>query len=298
VATAVDATTPLPQRATEPAGDIRLAPEARTTRFTTVEDLERADRLAARARSRRDAAMWLATALTLFGVVGAAAFWLLRPPTADELYERITGIAAAAKADPVNYDLRDARPSIDRFLAEHPHHPHIAKVQDLARDLDLDRLDYRTRKRKQRDDASMLPLEREYRAAMALKAKSPIACIAALEAILTLHADDDAAAPPADAEVEAQPALWLELVRRQIDLLRPAATRERDEDLARAGATLAEAAALAVQADGEADADARSALEKRRRDLLAGIVEIYASRPHVATAVDEARRLLESPAAP
>ena len=297
VATAADAATPLPQRATEPAGDIRLAPEARTTRFTTVEDLERADRLAARARSRRDAVMWLVTALTLFGVVGAAAFWLLRPPTADELYERINGIAAAAKADPVNYDLRDARPSIDTFLAEHAHDPRVAEVQALDHSLDLNTLEIRAA-RKKRDDTSMLPLEREYRAAMALKAKSPIACIAALEAILTLHADDAAAAPPADAEVEAQPALWLALVRRQIDLLRPAATRERDEDLARAGATLAEAAALAAQADGEADADARSALKKRRRDLLAGLVEIYASRPHVATAVDEARRLLESPAAP
>jgi serine/threonine-protein kinase len=296
VATAVDATTPLPQRVTESAGDIRLAPEARSTRFTTVEDLERADRLAARARGRRDAALRFLTALTLFGAVGAAAFWLLRAPTADELYQRIQDIDGAASADPDNYDLGDARPSIDRFLAEHPHDPRLKEVQALDSRLKLNALEKRARKR--RDDATMLPLEREYRAAMAREAESPSACIAALEAIQLLHASDAAAAPPGSSRLEAQPAFWLDLVQRQIDRLLPTATRERGEDLARAEAALAEAAALAAQADGEADADARSALVKRRRDLLSGIVEIYASRPHVATAVDEARRLLESPASP
>jgi hypothetical protein len=172
----------------------------------------------------------------------------------------------------------------------------VAEVRALDRRIDLDALEKRARRR--RDDVFMLPLEREYRSAMAREAESPIACIAALEAILTLHANDAATATPTSDEVEDQPALWLDLVRRQIDRLRPAAEKEREQDIARAEASLAEAADLALRVESEADADARSALAKRRRDLLSGIVEIYASRPHVAAAVNEARRLLEIPPAP
>jgi hypothetical protein len=143
----------------------------------------------------------------------------------------------------------------------------------------------------------MIPLEREYRAAMAREDESPLACMAALEAILALHADDAVATPAADAAPETQPALWLDLIRRQLDRLGPLADREREQDAAQAAETLAEAAALAAEAAAATDDDARAALLERRRSLLTGIVEIYASRPHVMSEVAEARRLLAPPEA-
>lgn len=285
VRTAPDSITALPQRQTEPATEPRILPASRSTRFTTVEDLERADRLAAAARGRRDLVLRVVTALTLLGIVATVGYTLLRPPTADEIYTGIRGIA-----DVVDGDLRDARSLIDRFLERHPGDPRVPEVRALDRRLDLNALEKRARRR--RDDASMLPLEREYRAAMAREAESPIACIAALEAILAIHADEATVPASPSAAPQDQPALWLDLMRRQVDRLRTAAAHERDQDIARADATLAEAAALATEAE-TASEDARPSLLKRRRDLLAGIVEIYASRPHVAAAVDEARRLLE-----
>jgi hypothetical protein len=75
----------------------------------------------------------------------------------------------------------------------------------------------------------------------------------------------------------------------------PLADREREQDVDRAAETLAEAADLAADAAVATDAAARDALLSRRRTLLSGVVEIYASRPHVAAAVAEARRLLSTP---
>lgn len=283
--------TGLPQRVTEPAADASRNSLSRTTRFTTVEELERVSRAEAATLERRDFFIRTVAAAGMISLVAAAAYALLRPPTADELHAQITAIANDPEAD-----IRDARPLIDRFLEEHAADARAADIRDHDRRLDLDTLEKRARRRRD-DDRAMIPLEREYRAAMAREDESPLACMAALEAILALHADDTVATPAADAAPEAQPALWLDLIHRQLDRLRPLADREREQDQARAAETLAEAADIAAEAAAATDDEARAALLERRRALLTGIVEIYASRPHVMSEVAEARALLAPPEA-
>jgi len=285
-----DPATGLPRRATVPTHDGGQAAAPRTTRFTTVEELDRVSRAEAAARARRDLAIRLIAALGLVAVVAGLGYALLRPPTGDELHARIRTIADDAAAD-----LRDARPLIERFLAEHASDPRAAGVRTLDRQLDLDMLEKRARRRRDDDDPALTPLEREYRAAMAREEESPLACAAALAAILALHADDATAPPAADAPPESQPGLWLDLVRRQLARVEPLADREREQDVDRAAESLAEAADLAADAAVAPDDAAREALLRRRRALLSGVVEIYASRPHVAPAVAEARRLLSTP---
>jgi hypothetical protein len=112
-----------------------------------------------------------------------------------------------------------------------------------------------------------------------------------LEAILTLHKPSQKGSSRPDGHEEA---LWLALVRRQIERLTPLAAQERQEDVARVQATLVEAATLATQARASAPSD-RAGFLARRRELLSGLVEMYAGRPHVASAVAEARRLLAAP---
>jgi len=286
-----DPHTSLPQRVTEPAPDASPATASRATRFTTVEELERVSRAEAAAQEKRDLVIRILAATGLCALVAAAAYALLRPPTADELHARIAAIANDPEAD-----IRDARPLIDQFLEEHAADARATDIREHDRRLDLDTLEKRARRRRD-DDRAMMPLEREYRAAMAREDESPLACVAALEAILALHADDAVATPAADAAPEAQPALWLDLVRRQLERLGPLADREREQDAAQAAETLTEAAALAAEAATATDDDARAALLERRRALLTGIVEIYASRPHVMSEVAEARRLLAPPEA-
>jgi len=286
-----DPHTSLPQRVTEPAPDASGATASRATRFTTVEELERVSRAEAAAQEKRDLVIRILAATGLCALVAAAAYALLRPPTADELHARIAAIANDPEAD-----IRDARPLIDQFLEEHAADARATDIREHDRRLDLDTLEKRARRRRD-DDRAMMPLEREYRAAMAREDESPLACVAALEATLALHADDAVATPAADAAPEAQPALWLDLVRRQLERLGPLADREREQDAAQAAETLTEAAALAAEAATATDDAARAALLERRRVLLTGIVEIYASRPHVMSEVAEARRLLAPPEA-
>ena len=280
----------LPQRVTVSAAAAG-SPHPRVNRFTTLEELHRTSREEAGARARQEFVLRSIAAASILALVVGAAYVLLRPPTADELHSRVRAIADAANAD-----LRDARPLIEQFLERHGDDSRAAAIRELDRTLDLDGLEKRARRRRG-DDDEMSPLEREYRAAMAREDESPLACVAALEAVLTLHESDPQTATslPATAPPESQPALWLALVQRQIDRLEPQADREREQDVARAATVLAEAATLAVEAESADDPAVTSRLLERRRELLEGLVEIYASRPHVTEAVAEARSLLTPP---
>ena len=280
----------LPQRVTVSAAAAG-SPHPRVNRFTTLEELHRTSREEAGARARQEFVLRSIAAASILALVVGAAYVLLRPPTADELHTRVRAIADAANAD-----LRDARPLIERFLERHGDDSRAAAIRELDRTLDLDSLEKRARRRRS-DDDEMSPLEREYRAAMAREDESPLACVAALEAVLTLHESDPQTATslPATAPPESQPALWLALVQRQIDRLEPQADREREQDVARTATVLAEAATLAVEAESADDPAVTSRLLERRRELLEGLVEIYASRPHVTEAVAEARSLLTPP---
>ena len=280
----------LPQRVTVSAAAAG-SPHPRVNRFTTLEELHRTSREEAGARARQEFVLRSIAAASILALVVGAAYVLLRPPTADELHTRVRAIADAANAD-----LRDARPLIEQFLERHGDDSRAAAIRELDRTLDLDGLEKRARRRRG-DDDEMSPLEREYRAAMAREDESPLACVAALEAVLTLHESDPQTATslPATAPPESQPALWLALVQRQIDRLEPQADREREQDVARAATVLAEAATLAVEAESADDPAVTSRLLERRRELLEGLVEIYASRPHVTEAVAEARSLLTPP---
>ncbi|RLS45227.1 MAG: serine/threonine protein kinase, partial [Planctomycetota bacterium] len=233
----------LPQRVTVSAAAAG-SPHPRVNRFTTLEELHRTSREEADARARQEFVLRSIAAASILALVVGAAYVLLRPPTADELHTRVRAIADAANAD-----LRDARPLIEQFLERHGDDSRAAAIRELDRTLDLDSLEKRARRRRG-DDDEMSPLEREYRAAMAREDESPLACAAALEAVLTLHESDPQTATnlPATAPPESQPALWLALVQRQIDRLEPQADREREQDVARAATVLAEAATLAVEA--------------------------------------------------
>jgi len=284
---------PLAHRPTAP--DDEAGARARPfagNRFTTVEELHKAARQESLRTARREQFVKLTLTGVILAAVLAGGYALLQPATADQLHERIMAIASDPTAD-----LRDARPMIDRFLERFPADPRAAAVAGLARELDLDALQRRARRRR-REDAGLEPLEREYRAAMEREADSPPACLAALEAILALHGDTAGTQPAGSGRPTGEETLWLDLVRREIERVGPLAAQARAEDQARAAATLAEAAQLAAAAAAAGPSPRQAELLARRRELLEGLVEIHASRPHVAAAVAEARRLLQGPSRP
>ncbi len=280
--TAADPDASLAHRRTVPAAGGDDSRPSAATRFTTVAELEQLRRSELARQQRSDRVRRWALAAGLAAIAAGLAYAVLQPASPDTLYGRIMAVADDPAAD-----LRDARRWIDAFLARHGDDPRAETVRELGRQLAIDSLERQARRRT-RSGAVVGPLERDYRAALAREPDSPLACLTALEAIQAVHAADAAAGGP-----DSDAALWLAVARRQIERVAPAAAREREEDSARVAASLAEAAKLSAAAASLADAE-RAAVEARRRELLAGIIEIYASRPHVAEAVAEARRLLEN----
>lgn len=285
--TAADGPASLAHRPTEPAPGLRKPQFPADTRFTTVEELDRSQQDQAARQRRREGLTRFGLAGGLVALVVAVGYVVSQPVSRDTLHERIMAVA-----DDPGADLRDATDLIDLFLARHGDDPRAVTIRSLRRSLDLDALE-REARRRPRTSGPLGPLERDYRAALAREQESPLACLAGLEAILALHG---AGSPTGDEpSTTADTSLWLDLTRRQIDRVRPLAAREREEDAARAAATLGEAASLATLAETTADQATREGLLARRRRLLSGLVEIFADRPHVANAVTEARRLLAAP---
>ena len=283
-ATSIDAGS-LAHRTTEADPSLADPRRAAATRFTTVADLDRSMREEAARQAVRDTSIKAVVGVVLVAIVVIMAYVVTRPVSADTLHARIMAIA-----DNPSADLRDAKRSIDTFLERFRDDARADQIRELAHSLDLDALERRARRRLPKSQVPSA-IERDYRAAMARESESPLACGAALEAILALHQREPAAAQPASGD---DASLWLALVRRQIERLAPLAASERKEDAARAAATLKEAAALAAQARILAETDRETVLARRHK-LLKGLVEMYADRPHVASAVTEARRLLAAP---
>ncbi|MFM8705023.1 MAG: hypothetical protein ACKOHG_14370, partial [Planctomycetia bacterium] len=251
-------------------------------RFTTVEEPDKQARdLAARDRTRQWSCQTLTAVVTL-GALGAGGYLLFRPLSADDLYGRIKQIQAQADVAGSEVDLRDARPSIELFLARHGDDPRAAEIKALEQSLDLDALEKRSRRRVL-GNRVLAPIERDYRAAMDREPESPSACREGLEALLSLHGSS---AEDEDDE------LWLALVRRQIDRLEPLAAREQAEDAARTAAILEQADALAARAAALPDPAQRDKALAERRTLLEGLIELYANRPHAAKAVAAATEKL------
>jgi serine/threonine-protein kinase len=256
------------------------------TRFTTVADLDREAR-ERQARAGAAEQRWQAVAaLVTLGMFAAGGFMLLRQPTVDELYARIDAVRAATAE---GADLRDAQPDISRFLERFPHDPRAGQVQALARSIALDALEKRARRRIL-GGRTPAPLERDYRAAMEREAESPSACRGALEALVSLHqaatTNQPAAAPPGD-----DPTLWIDLARRQIERLAPLAAREQAEDTRRIAEIFRQAESLSAEA-ARAVGGQQETLLGRRRALLEGVIDLYETRPHAATAVATARKML------
>lgn len=262
-------------------------------RHTTMADLEKADR----ERRSRDQTRktWLQTAMAIaIAVTVLGGGWmLLRPPTADTLYDRIKTVT-----NDDNGDLRDADVSIRRFLRDFPQDPRAGEVAGFERTMALDRLERRSR-RKVRVDRPLSPVERDYRAAMAREQESPSECVDALTALLTLYAKADVespAGPRPGGDIEDDPTLWMALAHRQMARLTPLAIDEQQEDGRRIEAILSQAETLRIEA-AAAPATAAESLAQRRR-LLESVLETYASRPHAKPLLSRVTALLAEPDEP
>jgi hypothetical protein len=234
-----------------------------TTRFTTVEDIE------AHAPSRptpRVAWPQIAGLAAGLVVLAAGAWYLLKPPSADALYQRIS--AAAADDDPQR--LADVEPAIDTFLRQYPTDPRVAELRRFREENELGKLQRRMRRQARSGiDAEASPIERACAEAIRLAESDPRHAVKMLRALLDIYSGDE--------QLSATGKKCLELARRQLARLDARVTESLAADRAELQRQLARAQALRKTEPAKAAA------------IWRGIIELYGPHDWASQAVSQAR---------
>ncbi|HZZ70617.1 MAG TPA: serine/threonine-protein kinase [Pirellulales bacterium] len=213
--------------------------------------------------------------LALVALVGLGS-WYVQPPSADALFQRIQ--ERAADRDPDR--LLDAEDDIRQFLDRYPNDPRQETVESYAQALKLQRSNRRIMLRQLvvGGKASLLPLEREYLAAVELGQRDPERAIQRLDSLLALYGKQ---APASTAADSARTDLCLELARAERDrLMQQVASRVLEQQ-----AWLAERLHFAAELAPHDPAAARA--------IWQAIVDLYGDRPALANQVKQARDELE-----
>ena len=183
---------------------------------------------------------WISLQTLLLAAAFCASGWLLwrfvQPVDADALYARIAARAADTEA---KFLTETDKHNFDDFLQRFSGDPRAAKVQQWKTDLDLTELDWRYEGQAagKRGKGTLLPIERDYLAALQLAWFDPEKSAAQLQAMLDLYASQQGKAD--------QAGRCLTLVRRRLDRLHADIRTEAEPRLAaiREQLALADAAA-------------------------------------------------------
>ena len=253
-------------------------------RFVTVEEFDRAAKKESkRHRWQRIRVDTLVTAVTVLFFVSVA-WWIIKPRTADELYQTIS-LETQGEAP----DLRRVRAELDEFLKRFPNDDRASVVRSLQHQLRVNILEAKMRRRVL--GSRVVPaIERDYRAAISREPESPSAALQAMQAVRTVHAQKTA---PLDANLSVEDKeTWLSLIDRQILRLEQSAGKEQIEDLERANNVLQEASKLYTQASDSKDTKVAEKQFEQTKLLLQSLIETYGERPHTKNIAKEAKKLL------
>ena len=212
----------------------------------------------------------LAVALLL---VGLSIRWFLQPPTADALYDRITG----KTADETSASFVQAEGDIDEFLNRYPNDTRAEKLHKHKTEIELRRLERRfeLRLRGLAETENLSPIEQTYLEALSYIRFDPTRALAKLQSLVDLYGQ------PGDEAGETGQCLTL--ARRRLVQL-----HERVQE---------QAADQAILLKNRLDAaDAVEASEPERAEAVyRAIVELYGDKPWAVHAVRRARESLDRP---
>lgn len=227
-------------------------------------------------------------------VVLAGTIWyLLQPPSADQLYRRIVQRVGSTE-DPEA--LLGAAPEIEQFLTRYSDDPRASQVREYQQEIELLRMERRfeLQARQRAAARTSIPIEQDYLEALRYIQIDPELGMQKLEALLALYgyaggsehaADPGGQRPQAEKKVRrpiGHTAECLELARRRLERLKrelqPAIENQRD---------------LIVSRLDEADA-----LESSRPDLARqireAVITLYGAKSWAKPYVERARRALRS----
>lgn len=138
--------------------------------------------------------------------VGLAAWYLLQPPTADALYDRITRTIQDGSIN----SLRDAEPDIQNFLVRYSSDSRAPQLREYMEEIELAKLEgaFNLRAKGLRSTGRLSPIERAHLDAVRYLESDPDLCIQKLRALLDLYGSRATAGGDA---------LTLNLARRQLE---------------------------------------------------------------------------------
>jgi hypothetical protein len=258
---------------------MRQAGLNRPSRFTTIEE-EEALREARQQRTWLVLAGQLVATIAVFGMIGAIAWRLSRPPSADTLYDSVVSRIDSDEGA----SLTRVENEVNDFLARFPNDPRASQFEQYKERIELNKLE-RTLQRKARGSVaavpSLLPAEQLYLRASAMADLEPDKALALLESMVSLYGADQAepSAKTAGAgkkdperEAAARTAAVVHLAKRRIETLRDDWNRQRERELADLNDRLAAAEKLAEKDSGRAAAIYQAIIDLHQSDAWAAAV--------------------------
>ena len=252
---------------------------ARETHFTTVEEEQRRKVQAPRNEWWSTAVQVGATLMLLVGLLWGG-WWLMKPSTADQLYDRIrSGVEdSGGKARAVESEL-------DEFAERFPDDPRLAKLKSYYDELEMDRAQRQLRVRMRLAGAGgVSPVGRLFAAAMDEAEADPSGALAKLQSLVELYgrqeAINDTAIRTGAVDAAGDDQKWIELARRQIATLEARLQEEAEQYLPEIQKRLAEAEQMeATQRD-------------RAGRVYRAIIELYGGKTWAEGVVSEAQERL------
>jgi serine/threonine-protein kinase len=169
-------------------------PAVRAARFTTIE-AEDARRRADQQRSWITVGLQLAGLAAVLGGMAALAFYLSRPPSADELYRTIT---STSNSDDDDASLGNVEREINQFLAMYPNDTRAAELVRYREQVTLDKAERRLQREARGNgsgEAELLPAEQLYLRAVEMAQTSPDAAAGILQSLIDLYGANATKAP-------------------------------------------------------------------------------------------------------
>ncbi len=217
----------------------------------------------------------LASALLTLGLI---AWWFLRPPTADALFDRISTHASDKSLE----SLLLAEPDINDFLLRFSGDIRAGQLREYAREIDLYRLEktFDRRVRGQESAKGLSPIEQLYLEAITIARYDPVRGMAKLQAIVDLNNQPGDNAGPAGQ--------CLTLAKRKLAQLQHQVKKNASDQL------------IALKERLQAADAMRAGDPETAQAMYRAVVELYSEKPWAAEAVALARKALneKSPSKP
>ena len=256
----------------------------KTTRFTTVDEDARRQREQSQG-SRLAMAAQLGGLLAALGLLIWGGMQLMKPPTADELFQSIN---SAVEADGINDLPRETYDEIESFFARFPQDPRTKELRPLREQLEFQKYERRVRARARFGDAAGLkPIEQIYFDAIAVTEKDPARCLAMLLDLLALYDPNDrilsferAGELTNEFQELGDPRLLVN-ARRRCEQLQKQLQEQSAAQMPALQAKLAQAKALL------------QSKPNRAQRMYQAIVRLYSNQPWARDAVEQSRQALD-----